>query len=59
MCELPPYRLPEFVPVRIFALEYARKMLNMDELHFVSNKRKAQFKLKENIGPCIVNTREE
>lgn len=32
-------------------------MLNMDELHFVSYKKKAQFKLKANIGPYIFNTR--
>ena len=25
-------------------MEYTRQMLNMDELHFVSNKKKAQFK---------------
>ena len=31
-------------------------MLNMDELHFVSSKRKAQFKLKAHVGPYIVNT---
>lgn len=34
--EFPPYRLPIFVPARIFALEYSRQMLNMDEVHFVS-----------------------
>jgi len=28
----------------------------MDELHFVSNKKKEQFKLKDNVGPYIVNT---
>ena len=32
-------------------------MLNMYEFHFVSNKNKAQFELKENVGPYIVNTR--
>jgi len=43
--------------MRIFSLEYARNMLNMDEFHFVSNKNKVQFKLKENVGKYIVNTR--
>lgn len=29
----------------------------MDEIHFVSRKQKAQFKLKVQVGPLIVNTR--
>jgi len=29
----------------------------MDELHFFSNKKKAQFKLKESVGPYIINTK--
>lgn len=33
-------------------------MLNMDEIYFVSNKNKSQFKLKAQVGPYIVNTRE-
>lgn len=32
-------------------------MLNMDEFHFISYKKKAQLKIKANIGPYIVNTR--
>lgn len=35
-CELAPYKLPKFLPMRIFSLEYIRKMLNMDEIHFVA-----------------------
>lgn len=58
-CEIPPYRLPIFVSIRIFTLEYIRHMLNMDELHFVSNKKKTYFKLKAHVGPYIVNTRVE
>ena len=33
-------------------------MISMDEVHFVSGKRKAQFKLKANVGSFICNTRE-
>lgn len=33
-CELSPYKLPKFLPMRIFDLEYIRNMLNMDEIHF-------------------------
>ena len=39
--EIPPYKLPRYVPLRVFSLEYIRKMLNMDDLHFVLGKRKA------------------
>jgi hypothetical protein len=41
---------------RIFALEYIRQRLNSDDIHFVSRKYKASFKLKKEIGPFIVNT---
>ena len=56
-CELSPYKLPRYVPMRVFSLEYIRQMINMDDLHFVSGKRKAQFKLKESIESFICNTR--
>jgi len=56
-CELPPYKLLVFVPMRIFALEFIRQSMRMDEIHFVSRKHKAQFKLKAQVGPFIVNTR--
>ena len=32
-------------------------MINMDDLHFVSGKRKSQFKIKAQIGSFICNTR--
>lgn len=44
--ELPPYRLPKFVPIQNFELEYITKMINMDQLHFVAVKKKDQFKTK-------------
>lgn len=56
-CELAPYKLPKFLPMRIFALEYIRQMLNMDEIHFVAAKKKSQFKIKTQIGPFICNSR--
>jgi hypothetical protein len=39
-CELAPYKLSKYVPVRIFALEYFCQMINSDDLHFVSLKKK-------------------
>jgi len=57
-CELPPYKLPKYLPIRIFALEYIRQRLNVDEVHFVATKKKSQFKLKAQVGHFICNTRE-
>jgi len=54
-CELPPYKLRKYVPMRIFSFEYIRQMINMDDLHFVSAKKKAQFKIKTQVGPFICN----
>ena len=45
-CEFPPYKLPKFVHIRIFALDFIRKMINMDQAHFLETKKKAQFKNK-------------
>ncbi len=56
-CEFPPYRLPKFVPMRIFSLEYIRQMVHMDNLHFVAAKKNSQFKIKAQVGPFICNTK--
>jgi hypothetical protein len=39
-CELAPYKLPKYLPVKIFALEYIRQIINFDDIHFVSLKKK-------------------
>jgi len=39
--ELAPYKLPKYVIMRIFSLEYIRQKIDMDELHFVSAKKKS------------------
>ena len=56
-CELAPYKLPKYVPVQIFALEYIRQMINSDDIHFVSLKKKQQMRIKGQIGPFICNSR--
>jgi hypothetical protein len=56
-CELAPYKLPKYVPVRIFALEYIRQIMNSDEIHFVSLKKKQQLRIKGQIGSFICNSR--
>lgn len=45
-CELAPYKLPKYLPMRIFSLEYIRQMLNLDDIHFVVAKKKSQFRIK-------------
>lgn len=55
--ELAPYKLPKYVPMIILSLEYIRKIIIMDELHFVSAKKKSQFKLKVHIRSFICNSR--
>jgi hypothetical protein len=56
-CELAPYKLPKYLVVRIFALEYIRQMINSDDIHFVSLKKKQQLKIKGKIGSFICNSR--
>jgi hypothetical protein len=48
-CELAPYKLPKYLPIRIFALEYIRQMINSDDIHFVSLKKKQQLRIKGHI----------
>jgi len=40
-CELPPYKLPKYLPIITFSLEYIRQRLNADEVHFVAVKKKS------------------
>lgn len=56
-CEFPPYKLPKFVPILIFALDFINKMINMDQLHFLIAKKKAWFKIKTQFGPFTCNAR--
>ena len=43
--------------MRLFALEYIKQILNLDEVNFLSAKKKTQFKIKNHIGPFIFNNR--
>ena len=56
VCKLAPYKLPKYLPMRIFSLEYIRKMINLDEIHFVSLKKKKQLRIKGKIGSFICNS---
>lgn len=57
-CELCPFKLPKYVPMRLFALEYLRQMINADLLHFYNAKKKAHLRIKNQLGPFVCNTRE-
>jgi hypothetical protein len=56
-CELAPYKLPKYLPVRLFSLEYITQMINSDDMHFVSLKKKQQLRIKGKIGSFICNSR--
>lgn len=58
-CELAPYRLPKYVPMRLFALEYYRQFNSADLTHFYGARKKAQLKIRHQLGPFIFNKREE
>ena len=58
-CELAPYRLPRYVPMRLFSLEYFRQFGNADMVHFHSENKKVQLKVRNRLGPFIYNKREE
>jgi hypothetical protein len=55
--EFPPYRLPKYLSVRIFSLEYINNMVKSDDIHFVSVKKKQQLRIKTQIGPFICSNR--
>jgi hypothetical protein len=56
-CELAPYKLPKYFPVRIFSLEYIRQKRNSEDIHFVSLKKKQQLIIKGKIRFFIYNSR--
>ena len=55
--ELAPYKLPKYLSMRIFSLEYIRQMIGVDEVHFLSAKKKSHFRIKSQIDPLICNSR--
>jgi len=55
---LAPYKLPKYLPMRLFSLEYCRKIISANETNFVNAKKKANFKIKDQLGPFICNSRE-
>lgn len=58
-CQLAPYKFPRYLPLRVFALEYFRQIINSDDVHFMAAKKKAQFIVKRELGPFICNNRQD
>ena len=44
--------------MRLFSLEYIRQILNSDGINFLATKKKTQFKIKNQFGPFICNSRD-
>jgi len=57
-CKLAPYKLPRYLPMRLFSLDYYRKIINFDEVHFVKAKKKEQLQIKDQLGHFVCNNRE-
>ena len=53
-----PCKLPKYLPMRLFYLEYIRNILNSDSINFLEAKKKTQFKIKNQVGPFICNNRD-
>lgn len=51
-------KFPRYLPMRLFSLEYYRQIINVDEVNLVNAKNKAYFKIKDQLGPFICNSRE-
>ena len=45
--------------MRLFALEFIRQSLNVDQVHFVPMKKGHMYKLPMTVGPFIVNMRQD
>ena len=54
-CDLAPYKMSKYLPVKIFALKYIRHMINSDDIHFVAFKKKQQLRIKGHTGSFIFN----
>ena len=48
-----PYRLPAFLTSRVFALEFMRQRLSIEEEHFEAFKKYSDVKFPLKVGPFI------
>ena len=52
-----PYVLPEFLTMRVFALELIRKMLIVEDEHFLSFKKTSEIKYPWIVGPLTIKSK--
>lgn len=57
-CELFPFNLPRYVPMRLSSLEYFRQIINAELTHFCNAKKKSQLRIKNQLGPYVINFRD-
>ena len=57
-CEFFPFKLPKYVPMRLFSLEYFRQIIHADLTHFCNVKKKAQLRIKNQLGPYVIHDRD-
>jgi len=57
-CEIFPFKLPRYVTMRLFALEYFRQIIYEDLTHFCNVKKKAQLRIKNQLGPYVIISRD-
>ena len=55
--EVPPYHLPVFPSMRIFAHGFIRQVLSADQAHFVPSKKGYIFRLPNTVGPFTIDSR--
>ena len=51
-----PFRLPKFTSRRLFALEYLRQRLNVENDNFLKNKKASTMKLNFTLEPFVVKS---
>jgi hypothetical protein len=55
--EFEPYLLPIYITMCLFSLEYRRKILAADHLHFISKSKKTSFNLPTQFFSFIIKNR--
>ena len=46
-----PYKLPKYLPMRLFSLEYIRQIIDSDSTNLLAAKKKTRFKIKNQVVP--------
>lgn len=50
-----PYRLPKLLTPIIFVLEYIRQLVEIDEIHFISSRKKGRMTFPIVMGGYAIN----